>query len=223
MSNTQAPLTSKVKPIKNAVLLFTFLLIFWGFYRLIFQLPDWVEEVIIKPIIWIVPVLYLIKNEKTNLESIGVTFKNLFPAVYISLILGSVFAIEAVVINYFKYGGQLHFGANLGSTPLFASLGISFATAISEEIVFRGYIFTRLWKALNNEYTANFITTIGWTLIHVPITIFVNKLSPSAAIVYLFLTFIFGFGSAFVYGRTKNISSSIILHVLWEWPIMLFR
>ncbi len=213
---------ARIKPLKNAILLFTFLLIFWGFYRLLFQLPDWVEEIIIKPVVWIVPVLYFVRSEKANLESIGVTFKNLFPSIYISLILGSVFAIEAVIINYIKYG-QLHFGANLGTVPLFASLGISFATAISEEIVFRGYIFTRLWKSLNNEWTANLISTTGWTLIHVPITIFVNKLSPSAAIVYLFLTFIFGFGSAFVYGRTKNVSSSIILHVLWEWPIMLFR
>src|SRR5258708_5583894 len=213
---------SRIKPLKNAILLFTFLLIFWGFYRLLFKFPDWVEETIIKPAVWILPVLYFVKKEKTNLESIGITFKNLFPSIYLSLILGSVFATEAVIINFIKYG-KLNFGANLGTTPLFLSLGISFATAISEEIVFRGYIFTRLWVALNNEWQANLITTIGWTLIHVPITIFVNKLSRVAAVVYLFLTFIFGFGSAFIYGRTKNISSSIILHVLWEWPIMLFR
>ena len=213
---------SRVKPLKNAILLFTFLLIFWGFYRLLFQFPDWVEEIVIKPVVWIVPVLYFIRSERSKLESIGITFKNLFPSIYLSLILGSVFATEAVIINFIKYG-HLNFGANLGGTPLLASLAISFATAISEEIVFRGYIFTRLWVALNNEWKANFITSIGWTLIHVPITIFVNKLSPSAAIVYLFLTFIFGVGSAFIYGRTRNISSSIILHVLWEWPIMLFR
>ncbi len=213
---------SRVKPLKNAILLFTFLLIFWGFYRLLFQFPDWVEEIVIKPVVWIVPVLYFIRSERSKLESIGITFKNLFPSIYLSLILGSVFATEAVIINFIKYG-HLNFGANLGRTPLLASLAISFATAISEEIVFRGYIFTRLWVALNNEWKANFITSIGWTLIHVPITIFVNKLSPSAAIVYLFLTFIFGVGSAFIYGRTRNISSSIILHVLWEWPIMLFR
>src|SRR5258706_5189538 len=213
---------SKIKPLKNAIILFTFLLLFWGFYRILFKLPDEVEELILKPLIWIVPVLYFVKQEKANLESIGITFKNLFPSIYIALILGSVFATEAVIINYIKYG-HLNFGANLGGTPLFASLAISFATAISEEIVFRGYIFTRLWVALNNEWKANFITSIGWTLIHVPITIFVNKLSPMAAIVYLFLTFIFGVGSAFIYGRTRNISSSIILHVLWEWPIMLFR
>ncbi|CAN5286247.1 hypothetical protein BH10PAT1_BH10PAT1_6290 [soil metagenome] len=210
--------------IKNATLLFTFLLIVWGFYRILFQLPDIVEELIIKPIIWILPVIYLVKNrEKDTFESIGLTFKNLFPSIYLSLILGSFFSIEAAIGNYIKYGGKFNFGANLGANGIFLSLLISFATAISEEIVFRGYIFTRLWKSLNNEFQANFITSIGWTLIHVPIVIFINKLNPASAAIYLVLTFIFGVGSAFLYGRTKNLSSSIFLHVLWEWPIMLFR
>lgn len=209
--------------LKNSILLFTFLLIVWGFYRLIFVLPDWVEELIIKPIIWVVPVLYLVLNrEKANLESIGITFKNLFPAVYFAIALGSLFTIEGVIVNYLKYG-SLNFKANLGTETLLVSLGLSFATAISEEIVFRGYLFTRISQALQNEWKANIITSIGWTIIHIPVTIFVNKLSPVAAIVYLFLTFIFGVGSSFVYARTKNISSSIFLHVLWEWPIMLFR
>jgi membrane protease YdiL (CAAX protease family) len=44
-----------------------------------------------------------------------------------------------------------------------------------------------------------------------------------AALVYLLLTTLFGVGSAFIYARTKNVFSSIFLHVLWEWPIILFR
>ncbi|HWA52410.1 MAG TPA: CPBP family intramembrane glutamic endopeptidase [Patescibacteria group bacterium] len=213
---------SKTTLIKHVTLLFTFLLLVWGFYRILFQLPDFVEEIIIKPVIWIIPVFYLVKLEKNNLQSIGITWKNLFKGIYLSLFLGALFTIEAVIANFFKYG-QFNFAANLGNETLFTSLAISFATAISEEIVFRGYFFTRIWAVLGNEWQANIITTIGWTIIHIPITIFVNKLDPLSAAVYLFLTFVFGLGSAFVYARTKNISSSIFLHVLWEWPIALFR
>lgn len=213
---------SKTALLKHTTLLFTYLFLVWGCYRLIIKLPDEVEEVIIKPALWIIPVLYLRKIEKAKLESIGITMKNLFPSIYMSLILGSIFVVVALVTNLFKYG-QFNFGANLGSTSIFPSLGLSFMTAISEEIVFRGYIFTRLLQALGEEWKANFVTTIAWTLIHVPIVIFVNKLDPVSAIIYLLLTFIFGIGSAYLYGQTKNISSSIFLHVLWEWPIKLFR
>ena len=94
--------------------------------------------------------------------------------------------MEAVIVNFLKYGGQFNLGANIGSLPLLPALGLSFATAISEEIAFRGYVFTRVWKFMNNEFYANILTSIFWAVIHVPITIFVWKLDMSAN-TYLFI------------------------------------
>ncbi|MEK7497371.1 MAG: type II CAAX endopeptidase family protein [Patescibacteria group bacterium] len=210
--------------IKDATILFTFLFVAWGLYRLIIKLPDEVEELLVKPVIWILPTLYFaLVKEKDNLESVGITFKNLFPSVYFAIALGSLFGVIAMIVNFVKYGGTFNFGAYLGQLPLLSSIGLSFATAISEEITFRGFIFSRLEKALENEVTAIVISSVAWTAIHVPITIFVLKLAPSAAIIYLLLTFAYGIGAAFVYARTRNILSPIFLHVLWEWPIILFR
>jgi len=207
---------------RNVSLLSAYLLIVWGLYRFLFQLPEEVEELFIKPIVWLLPVAYLVRKEKANLESIGITLKNLFPSIYLSLLLGAIFAIEGVALNFVKYGG-FNFGANIGDMAILASLGISFATAISEEITFRGYIFSRVWGALGKEWTANIITSLIWALIHLPITIFVLKLNLSGAVVFLSLTTIFGIGSAFLFARTRNVFSSIFLHVLWQWPIILFR
>jgi hypothetical protein len=103
------------------------------------------------------------------------------------------------------------------------SLVISFATAISEEITFRGYLFTRLLHFFKREMAANLVTTILWSLIHVPISIFWWNLDFSGTMGYLALTIVFGFGASFIFARTKNIISPILLHVLWEWPILLFR
>ncbi len=213
---------SKTSLIKNVTIYATYLIIFWAFYRFLFKLPDEVEEIVIKPIVWLLPVFYFVKKEGFGLDSIGFTLKNLFPAVYLSLGLGAVFVAEGLLTNFLKYGG-FNFGANIGTTPLMLSLGLSFATAFSEETAFRGYIFSRLWVALKNEWTANLITTLLWTGIHVPIAFFIWKLNLMAGVVYLILTAIFGIGSAFIYGKTKNIWGSIFLHVLWEWPIILFR
>lgn len=212
----------KETALKHAISLAAYLLVVWGFYRFLFKLPEEVEELFIKPIFWLLPVVYLVRKERVGLGSLGITTRNLFPAVYFALALGAVFAIEAVAINFVKYGG-LNFGANIGEKMLFTSLGLSLATAISEEISFRGFIFNRVWFALENEWLANTITSLFWALVHVPITIFVWKLSLSATLTYLFLTTIFGIGSAFVFARTRNVVSSILLHVLWEWPIILFR
>jgi membrane protease YdiL (CAAX protease family) len=208
--------------IKHATILAAFLLIVWGFYRFLFKMPEEVEELLIKPLIWLVPVYFLVKKEKLGLSSLGVTSKKLFPAIYLALGLGILFAIEGVIVNFVKHGG-INFSANLGSKTMFLSLGLSFATAVSEEIAFRGYLFNRVWHAIDNEWRANVITSLVWATIHAPIAIFWLELNWTGILGYLLLTTIFGIGSAYVFARTKNVVSSILLHVLWEWPIVLFR
>ncbi|MFZ5933224.1 MAG: CPBP family intramembrane glutamic endopeptidase [Patescibacteria group bacterium] len=212
----------KETALKNATILASYLLIVWGFYRFLFKLPEEIEEIIVKPIVWLIPVFVFLRKERQGLGSIGITAKNLFPAVYFALGLGAFFVIESLIINFVKYEG-LNFAANIGEKPLLAALGLSFATALSEEISFRGYLFNRVWYALGKEWPANIATSVVWGLVHVPIAFFVWKLQASSALVYLFLTTLFGVGSAFVFARTRNVFSSVLLHVLWEWPLILFR
>ena len=208
--------------LKHATIYVTYLIIVWCFYRFLFKLPDDIEELIVKPVLWLVPILLLLKKEKLGLTSLGITLRNLFPAIYLSLGLGALFVMEALIINFLKYGG-FNFGANIGSASFTATLGLSFATAVSEETAFRGYLFSRVAAALKNSWLANILTGIAWTAIHIPVAFFVWKMSLPAGIIYLFITAVFGLGSAFLFARTGNLASSILLHVLWEWPIILFR
>jgi membrane protease YdiL (CAAX protease family) len=216
------PKVSKISVIKHVTIYSCYLILVWAFYRFLFRFPDEVEELVIKPVLWIAPVLYFVGKEKLKLSSLGITLKNLFPAIYLSLGLGSVFVIEGLLTNFLKYG-SFNFGANIGSIPLLPSLGLSFATAFSEETAFRGYIFSRLSFITNNVWLANIIQTVLWVGIHIPIAFYVWKYTLMQGVVYLFLTAIFGFGSAFIFGKTKNVFGSIFLHILWEWPIILFR
>jgi membrane protease YdiL (CAAX protease family) len=214
---------SKILLIKNVTIYIIYLLIIWSFYRFLFPLPDQIGELVIKPIFWLGPILFVfLRKERARISSLGFTLKNLFSAIYLSIGLGSIFVVEALAANFFKYGG-FSFGANIGSLPVMASLGLSFATAFSEETSFRGYIFSRLFMATGNELSANLIQSIVWMVIHIPIAFFVWNYTLGAGILYLILTFAFGIGSAFIFARTKNIAGPIFLHVLWEWPIILFR
>jgi membrane protease YdiL (CAAX protease family) len=213
---------NKTSIIKDVTIYAVYLIIVWAFFRFLFRFPDSVEELVIKPIIWLLPLVYFLYKEREGLASIGITLKNLFPAIYLSLGLGSVFVIEGLLTNYLKYG-RFNFGANIGSVPLITSLGLSFATAFSEETAFRGYIFSRLSSVIRGDWAANIIQTILWTGIHVPIAFFIWHYTLPQGIIYLAITAVFGLGSAFIFSRTKNLFGSIFLHVLWEWPIILFR
>lgn len=217
----------KTLPIKNSIILYSTLLVVWGFYRLLFKLPDEIEEAIIKPVLWLGLVYFFLKKEKgpskTRLASVGITTRNLFPAIYLSFGLGVLFAAEGALLNFVKYKGFNFLGLSLSTGLLMRAFGLSLLTAISEEITFRGYIFSRFLAQLKSEWLANFIVSLGWTLIHIPITIFVWNYTPLQIAGYLILVFIFGLGSGFVFSRTGNIISSILLHFFWEWPIILFR
>lgn len=214
----------KETALKHATILSAYLLVVWGFYRHLLEYPIEIEELVIKPILWLVPIYYLVRKEKKGLSSIGITGKNFFKSIYLALALGAFFALEGALVNVFKYGG-VNFSANLGENVFLTSLGISFATAISEEVAFRGFIFNRIWHALgkNKEWTANFISSLIWALVHVPVAVFRWNLGLGPSVGMLILITIFGIGSAYIFARTKNVASSVFLHVLWEWPIILFR
>ncbi|KKS95829.1 MAG: hypothetical protein UV71_C0003G0063 [Microgenomates group bacterium GW2011_GWC1_43_13] len=215
-------MVAKTTLVKNVTIYSVYLILIWAFYRFLFQLPDQVEELVVKPILWLTPLFWFLRKEGFGISSLGITLKNLFPAIYLSLGLGLIFVGEGLLTNFLKYGG-FNFGANLGSTPFMISLGLSFITAFSEETAFRGYIFSRLLLSLKSELSANIIQTLLWTAIHIPIAFFVWDYTLPQGIIYLFLTAVFGMGSAFIFGRTKNITGPVLLHVLWEWPIILFR
>ena len=207
---------------RDAIFYVCYLLLVWSFYRVYFSLPLGIEELLVKPIAWLLPVFYLVKKTKEKPASLGITTKNLFPSVYFALALGAVFAIEAIAINFVKYGG-INFSANLGQEAVLFSLGVSLVTAVSEEVAFRGFVFNRVWQFLKNERFANLLTSLLWGVVHLPVAMLVLGLGGSALTTYLLLVVLFGIGSAFVFARTGNIISPILLHVLWQWPIILFR
>lgn len=210
---------------KHVFALFSFIFCFWSLYRYFPEvLPVWFQEIVLKPILWLFPLFWIVKAvEKKDLSSLGITNKNLFKAIYWGIGLGFVFAFEGLLTNIIKYKGFHVSGGDVGLLFFLGSILLSFATAISEETVFRGYIFNRLWKIWNNELLANLISSLLFTLIHLPIGIFVLGYKPLVMLAYLLFVFIFGFGSSFVFARSKNLVSSILLHVFWAWPIMLFK
>jgi len=217
-------MSKREQSFKLLVKYYVYLFIVWGFYRLlVFQYPAALEIILIKPLVWLVPLYLIIKRENISYKDLGITNQKLFFSIYFALILGVIFTFEGVLINFLKYGGRFEFQSNIGPEPFLIAIALSFITAFTEEIAFRGYIFTQTQKYLKKEWTANFITSIAWTLIHLPIASLDWRLEPANLALYLVLVFTFSVGSSFIFARTKNISSSIFLHVLWQWPIILYR
>jgi len=211
--------------LKHVFALFSFIFIVWSFYRYLPQiLPLWAEELILKPLVWLLPAFWLVRKiERQPLSSLGLTKKKLFPSLYWGIGLGLVFALEGLLTNIVKYKGLNLISLGYSSATFLGLLAISLVTAFTEETVFRGYLFHRLWQIWQKEWLANIVSSFLFVLIHLPIGVFVLGYNPMVMLAYLFFVFIFAFGSAFVFGRTQNLLASILLHVFWSWPIVLFR
>lgn len=221
MSNSKK-IVSKEKIIRHVTIYTAYLIIVWGFYRFIFKFPDEIEELIVKPLVWLIPVYILTKKEGFGSDSLGITSKNYVSSVYLALGLGIFFAIEGLFVNFVKYEG-FNFSSYIGERTLMLALGLSVITAITEEISFRGYVFNRLNFVFNSVTIATLVSSLAWGLIHLPVSIFWFSLSPIGVFGFFLLTTLFGVGAAFIFSKTKNILAPILLHVLWIWPIILFK
>lgn len=214
----------KTKVLINIFSLYFFILVTWSFYRYFFRLPEWLEEIVIKPLIWLTPtILLVIYQEKKKLTSIGLSLRDFFKNLYLGWGLGAFFAFEGLISNAIKYRGLLFIPMGLSLVDLIRMLLISLFTAFSEEIVFRGYIMNRLNEVTKNEFLANIISAILFSLIHIPIAMFVLQYDLNSLFSYLFLMLVLGIADGYVFVRTGTIVAPTLAHALWNFSVILFR
>lgn len=224
MASPRGKIKKRKYLLKHVFALFSLIFVVWAVFRHLPEPPEWLTELVLKPLFWLTPTLFLVKKiENAPLSSLGITKKNLFPSLYWGIGLGFLFSLEGFLANILKYHGPNFIALNYSGIMFLGFLGLSLVTAISEEITFRGYIFRRLWAIWGTELFANFISAVLFALIHLPVGIFVLGYTPGMMAVYLFFVFMYGSAAAFIFARTGNLVSSILLHMFWTWPIILFR
>lgn len=202
---------------------YLFIFIAWGLYRLIFRFPQDIEEIILKPLIWLIPTFYIVfKFEKKGLSSLGYSVNNFGADISKGFLFGLLFLIFGLSLNFLRNGNFSYSNLPIGEV-FFPALILSFITAIIEETVFRGYIMNRLAEAIKSWGAANIISSIGFCLIHLPIAFFVYHYDLPQLFIYLTLIFLTSLGSGLMFSWTKTIWSPILIHVFWVWPIVLLR
>ncbi len=202
--------------------IYFFITLIWALYRFYFKFPEWVDEIIFKPLILLTPVFLYVKfKENRRFSSVGLTKINLKKALIFGLSFGLLFALSAFLALSLKNKGLI---LNPNKLTIFALLGyffINLSTAISEESVFRGFILGRLVEIFKKERLANYLTSSLFTIFHLPFAIFVLKYQRNNLLIYLLSIFVLGFGSGFIYLKTRNIAAPIISHALWNFLVML--
>lgn len=204
--------------------LWGWILLAWSLYRYFLKLPEWVDEFITKPLVFVAPVLWFVqKYEKRKLSSLGITTKNLFTGIYIGLGFGFVFALEGLAANYIKYGSlQINPITAFGDYGMVTLLILSLATAVTEEILSRGLLFTRIMEKTKNLPYAAILSTVLFVLLHVPILATVHKFQGMTLVLFFLTDFVLGFANSLLFYNTGSLVAPILVHIFWNMTVALY-
>lgn len=211
-----------MKNFKIAVFYFIYLFLVWSLYRHLFVLPDEIEIAVVKPIVWILPILLILHSQGEGLRALGFSFKGLFSSLKASIILGVVFVILSLIVNYSKYS-ELNFLATFSGSSLLSAFLLSLISAFSEEVSYRGYILNRFQIFFKQDKISLLLVSAIATIVFATSRFFFDGSISSSIFVMSFLVFVFNLGNSILFLRHKNIFASILVNVLWQWPIILFR
>lgn len=204
--------------------LWAWILLVWSLYRYFLKFPEWVDEFVAKPLVFVAPVLWYVRRiEKRQLTSLGLTGKNLFTSIYIGLGFGFLFALEGLAANAIKYGKlQIVPSAVFGQYGMVLLLLLSLATAISEEILSRGFIFSRLLEKTKSLPKASIISTALFVLLHVPILVTTLKLQGMTLVLFFATDVILGLANSLLFYTTGSLVAPILVHIFWNMTVSLY-
>ncbi|MBI2611125.1 CPBP family intramembrane metalloprotease [Candidatus Gottesmanbacteria bacterium] len=214
-----------VKESKQVYILWFVIFIVWSLFRVSFRLPEWVDELLVKPLVFVGPVVwYVYFRERQGIGTLGLSRKNLFHDLYLGIGIGLLFALEGFIANYIKYG-NFSFAPILAisGVGLLPFLGLSLATSVSEEILGRGFIYSRLNQEYNNQFKAAFISSVMFLLLHIPILFTQLSLTGPSLIVYLISVFLLGVTNSYLFTlRGNSLVVPILVHLFWNATVALY-
>lgn len=204
--------------------LWGWILLVWSLYRYFLKLPESVDELIAKPLVFVAPVLwYVRKKERRHLTTLGLTTQNLFTSLYVGVGFGFVFALEGLAANAIKYGRiQVNPIAALEQYGLVMLLVLSFATAFTEELLNRGFLFTRILETSKSLPYASMLSTVLFVLLHVPILVTTLRLQGMTLVLFFVTDFILGLANSLLYYNTKSLVAPILVHAFWNMTVALY-
>jgi membrane protease YdiL (CAAX protease family) len=198
----------------------------WSLYRAIFPAFEFLDELLIKPLIFILPVFFVtLLYEQLSFASLGLAprLKQVMLEFYIGVGVGVLFAVEGMIANYIKYG-------SLVFSPIIAVqqyggvlffLVLNGATAISEEILGRGYLFNRISETMS-DFSAAVLSSLLFFLLHVPIMILNLHLRGAALAFYAISIFLLSILNCYILRERNSLVLPILLHLFWNMTVALY-
>jgi membrane protease YdiL (CAAX protease family) len=178
--------------------------------------PLYVLRDLIAIAILLLPVVVALKFSKQNLKDIALTRRNLRKNLALGLLMSLMLILFLGVLSPFLGGGFAGFSVATGY--LFLSYVI---IGFGEEIVFRGYIQTRL-VAYSGSAIGIGVTSLCYAAYNFPLGYFCFSGNIALAAVYAVWRFSSGLLYGYTFHKSQSVLSSTIVHIFLVWGGLLF-
>ncbi len=204
---------------KRSLALFLIVFVSWTIIRIFTSINDGWEEILIKPVVFLIPAYFLSDRKSifSFFSEMGFSKEKLLLNIFLGICAVTLLIAYAEFIRHFLVGKDFRLTElNIHSPTFLFNIFISFFTAFSEEIIFRGFIFKRLLIEKRGLVFSLILSTAGFVLLHIPRAIFVLHSSGADLFSYLYLLTFLSIIDTLIFWKTKNIEASITTHTLWN-------
>jgi len=158
---------------------------------------------------------------KQNLESIGITTKNIWKSSMLGLVIGLGILISAIIIaliNNLTFRGIEYL--------VYGMVFYTFEIALIEELIFRGFILTRFVGFFKSKVLGIALSGVLFMLMHIPFQMAIHNMGLIEFIrydiVHLLLTFVYHLMFTILYFKYNNIMAPMIVHIFLNLSFLLF-
>lgn len=172
-----------------------YLILVWGSFRYFVRLPEVIEELWFKPVLWLVPLFWWNMALKEKIVMFGKKWGE-------SLLWGVGAGIVYYVILRFRDITNINIDANVA--------GIALATAVTEELVFSGFVAGYLEKLQKNRGINLVIVGLMTALLRLPILWFVYQANGREVLGVILVAMASGVINAWIRVKSGNVSGSVL-------------
>ena len=164
----------------------------------------------------------IVLARKQKLESVGFTLNRLSRSVIVGVIWGMILSTINIIPAITSGGKWLGFSKLLLSIPFFLIV-----IGLQEELIFRGFILSRLHGAIKSEAVVAIVCGLMFAMMHVPYQLF-NKADGNVVAFFtdnafwILTTFGWHFVFYFLYRKYNSLTTSTLCHFLMDLSNTLF-
>jgi len=182
-----------------------------------FQATDLLDELFRTGVVILPPLIILVWSTRQTLDSLGIRRENVWKMIGVGVFPSAAFFILLVLVAPVA-GARF---ANLNVSSLYGFI-VFLLAGFSEEIVWRGYIQTRL-IARSGKLYGWLASSIAFSVWHLPINYRLYGGIAEALGTSLLVQLPLGLAFGYIMIRTQNILPSSIYHLFYDWTPSLFQ